>query len=591
MKHTRLFLAASLLVVGSLSIAQADNSHSHRFFGMLFAADDAGASNERRGRRDRGQRRSRGRGRGARHRYKWRWGGFMNQSPTASSDTYTVQQNSTGNTFEILNNDTGRDLSIAYLYDSTQQGGQISQEDDTVSYQAPVGFSGMDEFWYIAVDDAGRTTAAQVTVNVEGTTTITDVAETTAADLTGTDLTGTDFTATDPTATDTTTTDPTATDTTAADIAAANVAAANLAGANIIATDLTATDLTATTPADTDLANNDLTATATDTTVTNTVDITTATSEITDITGIVTNSVSTASVECDYADSTFNETASVNATSNSTWTCADGVRTLAANGLPDHPVGEFPNDTNPNAIAEQTVSANLPLTPTQTDTATPLGGPAGVIGYVLNGIKIDAGTNGACDDSGENCDTASVIGPWSIEALGQDSFAFGIDGSNGHVQPDGSYHYHGMPEGFLVKQGASDAVMTLIGWAADGFPIYARYGYNDPQDRDSGIKAMTGSYELVGTPGENRPSVDTFPLGTFSQDWEYIAGSGDLDECNGRQGVTPDFPEGIYHYYATDTYPYFQRCVKGEVEGDISAQVPVLPEIENTLETQLPLPE
>ena len=44
-----------------------------------------------------------------------------------------------------------------------------------------------------------------------------------------------------------------------------------------------------------------------------------------------------------------------------------------------------------------------------------------------------------------------------------------------------------------------------------------------------------------------------------------MAGSGDLDECNGRVGVTPEFPGGIYHYYATDTYPYFQRCVKGAV--------------------------
>ncbi len=46
-----------------------------------------------------------------------------------------------------------------------------------------------------------------------------------------------------------------------------------------------------------------------------------------------------------------------------------------------------------------------------------------------------------------------------------------------------------------------------------------------------------------------------------------MAGSGDLDECNGRTGVTPEFPNGIYHYYATDTYPFLQRCVKGVVTG------------------------
>ena len=38
-----------------------------------------------------------------------------------------------------------------------------------------------------------------------------------------------------------------------------------------------------------------------------------------------------------------------------------------------------------------------------------------------------------------------------------------------------------------------------------------------------------------------------------------------LDECNGRHGVTPEFPKSIYHYYATDSYPYLQRCVKGQL--------------------------
>lgn len=67
---------------------------------------------------------------------------------------------------------------------------------------------------------------------------------------------------------------------------------------------------------------------------------------------------------------------------------------------------------------------------------------------------------------------------------------------------------------------------------------------------------------------DSRPSVDLYALGTFSQDWEYVEATGDLDECNGRFGVTPEFPSGIYHYYATDSYPYFQGCVNGEAESD-----------------------
>ncbi|MDE2828830.1 MAG: YHYH protein, partial [Gemmatimonadota bacterium] len=51
--------------------------------------------------------------------------------------------------------------------------------------------------------------------------------------------------------------------------------------------------------------------------------------------------------------------------------------------------------------------------------------------------------------------------------------------------------------------------------------------------------------------------------GTFREDWQFVAGSGDLDQCNGRFGVTPEFPEGIYHYYLTEDYPYIPRCVWG----------------------------
>ncbi|MEH6592248.1 MAG: YHYH protein [Halioglobus sp.] len=272
---------------------------------------------------------------------------------------------------------------------------------------------------------------------------------------------------------------------------------------------------------------------------------------------------STAGILCDYTDSTFNSQPSLTYTSTSQWTCTATTRQLNANGIPDHAVGEFPNSNNPNTISEQTVSASYPLAPTETSSASELGGPRGVTGYVLNGVKIDASTAGTCDDSGDSCSLAGNVGSWNIEALGHAVFNFGTDENNAHVQPGGSYHYHGMPEGFITKRGGNSSTMTLIGWAADGFPIYARYGYSVVDDSRSELRAMTGSYQYVTTVSNSRPSTDDFPLGTFSQDYEYVEGSGDLDECNGRVAVTPEFPEGIYHYYATDTYPYFQRCVTG----------------------------
>jgi hypothetical protein len=275
---------------------------------------------------------------------------------------------------------------------------------------------------------------------------------------------------------------------------------------------------------------------------------------------------STLGVLCDYNYNEYNDSIYIQDDSISQWSCTDSERLLSANGIPDHEVGEFPNEGNPNSISSQTIAANLSLSPVESTTATELGGPRGVTGYVLNGVKIDAGTAGSCDDSGDNCSLIDSSGNWSIEALGHTSFNFGTDNNNAHVQPGGTYHYHGMPEGFITKQGGGDTSMTLIGWAADGFPIYARYGYSIVSDATSALKLLTGSFQLKSDVSASRPSQDIYTLGTFAQDWEYVAGSGDLDECNGRVGVTPEFPEGIYHYFATDSYPYFQRCVKGEVE-------------------------
>lgn len=271
-----------------------------------------------------------------------------------------------------------------------------------------------------------------------------------------------------------------------------------------------------------------------------------------------------ANLLCNYAQSTFNATPSVNATSTAKWSCTDTLRLLTANGLPDHEVGTFPNRNNPPAISVQNVVAHMPLAPILTSVATQRGGARADAGFLLNGVKIDPSTAGTCDASGASCSMARGTGPWSLEAMGQKTFNFGTDSNNAHVQPGGAYHYHGIPEGFIAKIGRGEK-MTLIGWAADGFPIYARYGYSVATDASSAIKVIKGSYQFKTTPAVGRPATSTYPMGTFTQDYEYVAGSGDLDECNGRIGVTPEFPAGTYHYFATDTYPYLQRCVKGKL--------------------------
>ncbi len=278
-----------------------------------------------------------------------------------------------------------------------------------------------------------------------------------------------------------------------------------------------------------------------------------------------TSTTSTAGVLCNYATSAFNSSASVNATATATWSCSSTLRSLTANGLPDHAVGTFPNADNPNTIAAQSISASVSVTPTETSVVTSRVGAMDKPGIALNGISFDPGTAGTCSNTGTCQQGGQAAGSWSLEALGQTSFKWGTDTSNAHVQPNGIYHYHGIPEGFVTKLSNGNKVMTLIGWAADGFPIYARYGYTVAADANSGVKVVKASYRTKTAPDASRPATSLYPMGTFTQDYEYVAGSGDLDECNGRTGVTPEFPKGTYHYYATDTFPHLQRCVKGKL--------------------------
>lgn len=327
--------------------------------------------------------------------------------------------------------------------------------------------------------------------------------------------------------------------------------------------------VTAATTEFTDVLDTETEATVTDTALTDTGLIDTGVTQVT--TG---ESTSTAGVSCDYSESAFNDSEAVAAEASSNWSCSDSERIMMANGLPDHAV-TLPSDA-PNTITERGVFSIFTLTPTKTETST----TPDVIGYVLNGVKIDGVTAGSCNFTGDSCSLTDNSGSWSIEATRKTrtdetetpTFDFGSDGNNGYVQADGSYTYHGLPLGFLENQGASDAVMTLIGWAADGFPIYGSHGHSDPGDAESALKVMTGSYQQVDTSDETnntRPATDTYPLGSFTQDWQYIAGStGDLDECNGRTGVTPEFPNGIYHYFATETFPFVPRCVKGVIEEE-----------------------
>ena len=90
----------------------------------------------------------------------------------------------------------------------------------------------------------------------------------------------------------------------------------------------------------------------------------------------------------------------------------------------------------------------------------------------------------------------------------------------------------------------------IIGWAYDGNPVYGPYGLVDTNNIQSNVKKMQSSYEISAASIENRPPASQFPYGYFIDDYVYT-GNGDLDEHNGRYTKTPDFPQGVYGYFAT----------------------------------------
>ena len=243
----------------------------------------------------------------------------------------------------------------------------------------------------------------------------------------------------------------------------------------------------------------------------------------------------------------------------------DGFRYITSNAIPDHLPGVFPNSGNPNTIREQRLQFRMTLHPKFADEIThAVRYPMGV---AINGVPFEPGTAEVWNfdrDSG-----------WNYDAM-SGKIHLGLDHSHAHVQPTGLYHYHGIPQGVVsarMQHLNGKKEMILVGYAADGFPIYSEYGYSNPDDPNSGLKKLAPSWQLK---EGNRPRTgnDGGPGGkydgTFTQDFEFVENAGDLDQCNGRHGVTPEYPDGIYYYVLTDTYPFIPRYLRGKPDPSFS---------------------
>lgn len=260
---------------------------------------------------------------------------------------------------------------------------------------------------------------------------------------------------------------------------------------------------------------------------------------------------------------------------------------VTTTGVPAYPTGPF-QDGNTSQATNQNAIFKFPLTPTQ-NTGTKTATTGGNIGVFINGVALfdyrdgvawNSSTGGLCGGPGNSPCSG---GPIATQAWNRDAILAeksGFDCAKGHPAM-GNYHHHQNPSAFKLDLTVLSTVCNtydsdglyvinpsvhspLLGFAYDGFPIYGAYGYANT-DGTGGITRMKSSYQLKASRGSGSvPSTATYALGYFREDYEYVAHAGQdyLDAYNGRICKTPEYPNGIYCYFATvdanhnSAYPY-----------------------------------
>lgn len=239
---------------------------------------------------------------------------------------------------------------------------------------------------------------------------------------------------------------------------------------------------------------------------------------------------------------------------------SNGIRTISINGVANHLVGIFPNNGNPNRIAEVMETYQMTTTPLLAN--APTNGQGYTTGVLFSGVVIEPytaeffrGSNGAINRN------------WNITTL-QSTTSLGLDCNNAHVQPTGRYHYHGTPSNYLDAIAVDGSEMIKVGYAADGFPIYYKYVYD--ADGKSVLVAESGYQLKTETRGGDGISAPAgCPDGYYFQDYEFVAGISLLDECNGMLGKTPEADEE-YFYVITDNFPSMPLCFSGTPDASFS---------------------
>ena len=262
---------------------------------------------------------------------------------------------------------------------------------------------------------------------------------------------------------------------------------------------------------------------------------------------------------------------------------------VSATGIPAYITGPF-QDGNPSLATAQNKIFKFPLAPTQnTGTATATTG--GNIGIFINGVALFDYRDGVAWNNtnsslcGGPGNTPCPGGPMGNQAWNRDAIPAeraGFDCNKAHPAM-GNYHHHQNPSAFNLDLVVTSTVCNtypadglyvinssshspLLGFAYDGFPIYGAYAYTNINGI-GGISRMKSGYQLsTNTTRTNGPAVNTtYFNGYFREDYVYVSHPTDptyLDVHNGRFCITPEYPNGIYCYFATvdanhqSTYPY-----------------------------------
>ena len=206
---------------------------------------------------------------------------------------------------------------------------------------------------------------------------------------------------------------------------------------------------------------------------------------------------------------------------------------ISSNGIPDHSIGQFPNRGNPHSIKSQNIQFCVTATPQKGNKPQEVR----TIGIAENGIIIRPGTADYYDASSPRGHSRNRSSGWNLDGMSPDN-TLGLDANNAHVDNRGIYHYHGMPAAL-----AKTSKDTQIGWAADGFEIHYVGSSAKPSymlKNGTRLTAPGGAYD-----------------GSYNEDFEYVRGYGNSDQCNGAK------LDGAYVYFATDPYPFYPRCLYG----------------------------